>query len=101
MFVRKDISKEDQSVQVAHAARRSQELFGGTKGTYLVVCGVKDLFELLQVIDLCDDNDIKHCCVFEPDIKEKEKPMFTALATEIVKPELRTVFKNYKLLRFK
>jgi hypothetical protein len=99
VFVRQDMSQEQQAVQACHAAHESgatgtpMEIMGST----LVLIGVKNENALNQAFAECKINKIRSNMFFEPDRGGEA----TAFATKPILEEDRVYFSKYRTLRFK
>lgn len=99
VFVRQDLSQEQQAVQACHATQCTIGLLTlaeANKST-LVLLGVQNRDTLKKAWNFIDGQGIKTRLFLEPD-KDNEA---TAFATEPVKEEQREHFANFKTLRFK
>jgi hypothetical protein len=99
VLVRKDISIEQQLVQVGHAAREAALAFPAHPNepiASVIVCEVPDRQALLDASGRLDDYGIEHSTFFEPDFGMGE----SALATRsvLLKKE-RYIFQKYPLYR--
>ena len=95
IFVRKDLSKEQQAIQSVHAAIESTK-----KWPYLgyhprlVLIGVKNEEKLKKILDNAREHGIIMAEFFEDDVG------MTAIASRpIISEEDRNVFKKYQLLK--
>lgn len=99
VFVRQDIPIEQQLVQASHACQISGMEFGKPEKTpSIVMIGVKDQAELLDVSERLNRHEISHHAFYEPDFG----PMgYSALATcPLLTKKERRVFNKYKLYKF-
>jgi hypothetical protein len=99
IFVRQDISPEQQLIQFGHAAC----VMGKNLPEHIcphnlnfVGIGVPNEPSLIKALFHIYDNDIGHHKFYEPDINNE----LTAIASSPIEGEKRIVFKNYKTLRF-
>lgn len=98
VFIRKDISFEQQLVQAAHATLELGQRFAENKDQCsIVMIGVKNKNELLKVAEKLKVNDIDYELFFEPDFEMGE----SALATRPIVGEERFLFKKYNLYKSK
>lgn len=95
ILVRKDIPLADQICQVAHAAADAGRDFRIPAHTNVVVLAVADSNELAHTAQMLSYRDVDNRQVFEPD----DDIGFAALATRIVNPEERQLFRHFKLWR--
>ena len=99
IFVRKDLSNEQKLVQSCRAVAESAKthFHKASEHPHFVICEVKNESELLKVYTKAKNSFIE-CSIFqEADLEDQ----FTAFATEPVYGEVRKVFKNCQLLKFK
>lgn len=98
VFVRQDISKEQQVVQAAHVTLELGAHIGaeGAKNLHFVVCGVENEKELEKVLIYAINNDVEMVSFIEPDIGHQ----ITAIASVPLKGRVREVFKEYKKLKY-
>lgn len=99
VLIRKDISLEQQLVQVGHAAREAALAYPAAPDepiASVIVCEVPDREALLSASTRLTDYGIEHSVFFEPDFGMGE----SALATRsvLLKKE-RYIFKKYPLYR--
>ena len=98
VFIRKDISYEQQLVQAAHAALELGMKYPNIKDQCsIVIVGVKNKNELLKVSNRLKDNNVDFEMFFEPDFDMGE----SALATRPIVGEERLLFKKYNLYKSK
>jgi len=93
VFVRQDMSKEYQIVQACHACLEVEKV---PAETHLILIGVKNQLELLEVAEKLTAKAIGFEMFFEPDYETGH----SALTTEPIYGARRLVFKKYKLLKF-
>ena len=99
VFVRQDMSQEQQAVQAGHALHESgatgspMEIMGST----VVLIGVKNEIALKVAFDECKRNKIRSNMFKEPDRGGEA----TAFATKPIFEEDRVHFAKYCTLRFK
>jgi hypothetical protein len=98
VFVRQDLSNEQQLVQAAHAT-----LVLGNKlknknvsELYFTVIGVPQLIDFRRVMDDLNAHGTKFESFYEPD----QGNTLTAIATHPIPKEERGILRDYKLLRF-
>ena len=94
-LVRKDISLADQICQVSHASLEAGKRFKHDEGCNLVLLGVQDQSELLQVMQMISQNSIGYFCHVEPD--DDIGP--AAICTQPVTKMQRNLFAGYRLWR--
>lgn len=93
VFVRSDISLQQQAVQAVHAAYQlGNEYSRPDFIPSLVLLSVSNLDELLNARQICKDNGFKHHLFYENDIDA-----FTSLAVEPLSVENKKVFSTYRL----
>lgn len=99
VFVRTDISFEQQLVQAAHAALEAGFAFNAPHETSsIVMVAAKNQDELFRIAQRLEVNDIKFKMFHEPDFNMGE----SAIATEaICCPDKRRALKKYQLYKFK
>ena len=99
VFVRTDISFEQQLVQSAHAALESGFAFNAPHETSsIVMIAAKNRNELFKIANHLESNEIQFKMFFEPDFDMGE----SAIATEaICCPKKRNALKKYQLYKFK
>jgi hypothetical protein len=99
VLIRKDISLEQQLVQVGHAAREAALAFPAAHDeptASVIVCEVPDREALLAASTRINDYGIEHSVFFEPDFGMGE----SALATRsVMLKKERYLFKKYPLYR--
>lgn len=94
IFVRTDISLEQQLVQAAHAALEAGFKFEKPKNTaFLVLIAVKNQETLLKTADFLEKSGVKSVLFFEPD----NNMGYSALGTEPVDENNRRPFRKFKL----
>lgn len=96
VFVRKDLPFSQQVVQVSHACIEATRYFldSDTEHPHLIVLGVNNESKLYQAIQKLNFHGIRHKPFREADRNDE----ITAVATEIVTGERRSIFKKYQLL---
>lgn len=95
LFVREDLSKPQQIVQVAHAVDEMKNIIGKTnKTSYMVLFGAKDEFNLSVISEYLSTKGIEHEMFYEPDIVSH-----TAIATRPLLYTEREAMKRFKLLK--
>lgn len=102
-FIRKDLPKVQQIIQMSHACYESavaNTIRDYQTGIELTPCiclfEVSDELELLRVTEYLRDNEIRYSCFEEPDFGHE----YTAICTEIIRTDQkRTLFRNFKLYR--
>lgn len=99
VFVRTDISIEQQLVQSAHAALEAGKQFNESKAiSSIVMIAAKNKDELHKIANRLEQNGILFNMFHEPDFGMGD----SALATEpICCPDKRKVLKKYQLYKFK
>lgn len=98
VFVRTDLSIEQQAVQACHAsieAARNSLISPCDEHPSLVLCGVKSEHQLKNVIGHLTELNIHHHSFIEPDIGNE----LTAICTEPVTQNMRHNFRKYRCLR--
>lgn len=94
IFVRKDISLEQQLVQAAHAALEAGFTFQKPKNTaFLVLIAVETQEKLLKTADTLEKQGIKTVLFFEPD----DNMGYSAFATEPIDENNRRPFRRFRL----
>jgi hypothetical protein len=98
IFVRQDISKEQQAVQAAHATfcAGREYLHHSPEKVNFVLVGVPDELHLVDVGCTLNDNYVKYVTFREPDLSETQ----TAIATQPLKEHQKRFLKHYPLLKF-
>ena len=92
-IIRKDISIEQQIVQMAHAAHEAGSKFGEHQNLILLSCDNEN--EICEAAGLLKACSIEHSLFFESDIME-----YTALCTEPIKDKrTRNLFKRWPLYK--
>jgi len=96
VFVRKDLPHPQQVVQASHACIEATKAFldPDLEHPHLVVVGVNDEHRLFKCANKLERAGVKFKMFLEPDRNDE----YTALATEPVFGETRTIFRNYTLL---
>lgn len=95
IFVRQDLSKPQQIVQAAHAALVAGEKFHQPAPTNIVLIGVENQYDLLEVSQLLEYHRIEHTMFNEPDYDTG----FTAIATKpLTDNRERKPLNKFKLL---
>lgn len=99
IFIRTDISYEQQLVQSSHAALEAGFHFDKPDQTSsIIMIGVKNKDDLHKVAQRLHQNDIMYKMFHEPDFGIGD----SAIATEpIICNQKRTVIKKYQLYKFK
>lgn len=100
VFVREDLSPEQQCVQCAHSCIEATKAFcSGDQQEWvhphLVVCGVPDEAALDRVMLRLETKSINYRAFCEPDRNNE----ITAIATSPIRGKLRKVFSGYRLLK--
>lgn len=98
VFIRQDLSKEQQVVQSAHATLVLGSKLQGYDHTKLnfVVCGAKDLSELNQVKEHINGNGMETVEFTEPDLNNE----VTALASFPMSVSKKRCMRRYKILTY-
>lgn len=98
IFVRQDISKEQQAVQAAHATFVAGTTFEhkSPEQVNFVLIGVEDETKLLSLECSLEERGIKYVIFREPDLASS----ITAIATEPLKEHQKRFLKRYKTLEF-
>lgn len=96
VFVREDLSIEQQTVQAAHAAYEAGIRFGQADGPYgsIVICVAQNSKELQKISIRLGYLNIKHHCFHEPDIPNDK---LTAIGTESLSKDRRKPLRKYRL----
>ena len=100
VFVRKDLTIQDQMCQACHASQISGAHYGCPENCHIVVLEVLDEKELLVTSLICSKAKIQYIIFDEPSNAENEALGFTALATEPISQNKRQYFSKYKLWSF-
>lgn len=95
LFVREDLSKQQQIVQSAHAALEAGFRFErpDPDTTHLVLIGAKDEEHLMNIQLHLNESGIEYELFFEPDIDSH-----TAIATKPLKGEERKALRKFRLM---
>lgn len=97
VFIRTDIPIADQIVQVSHASLEAGSKFLQTHDSpYVVLIGIKNSEELLDVQDLLNIRNIDYSMFYEPD----DNMGYTAICTSPVSRKRKGIFKNFNLWEF-
>lgn len=98
IFIRKDLSLEQQLVQSNHASLEAGFSFQKPEKTSsIVLIGAKDKEELYEIGDRLSRHGIKHCMFHEPDFDMGH----SAIATEPIHDiKVRRVMSKYKLYKY-
>jgi hypothetical protein len=99
IFVRQDISPEQQLIQFGHVCCVMGKYLPSNvcpHSLHFVGIGVRDEFELTEVIDLIRCNNQVAYFFQEPDINGE----ITAVASSPVKGECREAFSSFQTLKF-
>jgi hypothetical protein len=95
VFVRNDLSFSQKVVQSSHAVLEATRAFIDNDHRYkIVVVAAKSEVKLKSIMEEATSHDIKTVAFTEPDMQYQ----ITAIATEPLTDEKRTVFARYKLL---
>jgi hypothetical protein len=96
VFVRTDISYEQQLVQASHACFEAGIKFNHEKEQCsIVMIGIKNKEKLLQVEHYLKTNDVDYSMFFEPDFDMGE----SAIATRPMRGNERKLFKKFQLYK--
>jgi hypothetical protein len=102
LFVRQDISPEQQAVQAAHAAFKAgtnitDNASGLADKTNFVLVGVQNEYRLKEVVNVLDGNkDCSYVVFNEPDLDNA----MTAIATKPMKAHKKRFLRQYQTLTF-
>ena len=99
IFVRQDISPEQQLIQFGHAACVMGKNLPDEvcpKSLNFVGIGVKTEYDLFMAMDRMVRSDVSYHAFTEPDLRNE----ITAVASVPVKGTAREAFKKYNTLRF-
>ena len=98
IFVRQDLSKEQQLVQAAHVALVLGNRLNRPKADdiYFQVCGVPQLIDFAPLMKDLNKYGVKYETFYEPD----QGHTLTAIATYPTPKDQRGMLRNYKLLKF-
>jgi hypothetical protein len=98
IFVRQDISPEQQAVQAAHATYVAGAKFEpkDPEQTHFVLIGISDEAAMLSAQELLQEHDTEYVSFKEPDLGD----IVTAIATEKMKESQKRFLKKYKKLVF-
>ena len=96
-FVRTDLPLPQQIVQAAHACIEATKAFPSEEHPHLVVLSAKNEEFIFKVAKKLDAAGIQYRIFIEPDRNNE----ITALCTEIISGESRSVFKNYQCVKEK
>ena len=97
VFVRKDLSIQDQMCQACHAAQISGAEYGCPEDCHIVVLQVTNEEELLVTSLICNKAKIKYIIFDEQCNGDDENLGFTAISTEPITQVKRQYFSKYKL----
>ncbi len=92
MFIREDLSHPQQIVQTAHAVDELNKRHPHRPGNYMVLCGAKSEFDLVQISEWLTEQKIAHEMFYEPDVDGH-----TAIATMPLIGEERKKMRRFKL----
>ena len=92
IFIRGDLSSQQQIIQAAHSSTYIGSKYGGD--SHIVLCGVKCENGLYDISEYLEGNSIDFHMFYEPDVKS-----YTSLTTEPLKGDKRKLMKKFKLLR--
>ena len=95
VFVRGDLTNSQIAVQSGHSLIEICQKYTFKYHPSLVYLVVKSEFKLKTVMQECLDNNINFSIFREPDINNE----ITAIATEPLSGEKRTIFRRYQLLK--
>jgi hypothetical protein len=98
VFVRSDLSIPQLTVQSCHAVIEASNAFNFSSlpvHPSVIVLGIKNEQKLHRVRRYLIDQDIKHAHFYEPDIGHE----LTALATEPLYDDRRSLLRKYQLLQ--
>lgn len=90
IFVRKDISLEQQLVQAAHVACVAGEKFNDSD-SHMVLLSVSDIDELMYVSHQLDFCEIQHAIFFEPDNNMGNSAIATAPINGAVRCKIQKI----------
>lgn len=95
--MRCDLPPPQQAVQACHACIEMARtlLPPGDEHPHLVLCGVRSELQLRKVLRHLERIEVAFRTFFEPDLEGQ----LTAVATEVVRGELRDSFRRYQCLR--
>jgi len=98
IFVRQDLSREQQLVQAAHATLVLGNKLKRTdvNELYFTVVGIPQLIDFRSVMNDLNAHGTKYETFYEPD----QGNTLTAIATHPILRSERGILKDYKLLRF-
>lgn len=93
LFVREDISRQQQIIQTAHAvdALNKQHPYDGIHN--MVLLKATDEEHLLDIMQYVSSSNIEHHMFYEPDVSE-----YTAIATRPLKQHERGVFAHFDIM---
>lgn len=97
LFIRKDLSREQQIIQTAHAIHMAgMNQLEKNIIPHAVLIGAENNEELFDISEYISANNIEHEIFFEPDINQ-----YTAIATHPIKGEQqRAIFANFETLKY-
>lgn len=98
IFVRQDISREQQAVQAAHATFVAGAKFThkSPEQVYFVLIGVEDEIRLADIARMLEERETAHVLFREPDLDNS----ITAIATAPMKEHQKRFLKHFKKLEF-
>lgn len=98
IFIREDLTHEQQIVQASHAALEAGFRFDApTETTHIVLIGAKDEMKLREIQLHLEDTRIEHEIFYEPDYDTG----FTAIATRPLFGDERKHLRKFKLYKRK
>jgi len=98
IFVRQDLSEEQQLVQAAHVTLvLGNKLKQDVSEVYFTVIGVPQLIDFRGVMNDLNAHGTRYETFYEPD----QGGTLTAIATHPIPKDERGALRDYKLLRFK
>lgn len=97
IFVRQDLSPEQQLVQAAHVTLvLGNKLKRDCSDLYFTVIGIPQLIDFVQVTKNLQKHGTEYVSFYEPD----QGSTLTAIATHPIPKDERGNLRDYKLLRF-
>lgn len=97
VFVRQDLSNEQQLVQAAHATLvLGNKLKRDVNELYFTVIGIPQLIDFRKVMNDLNTHGTQYETFYEPD----QGNTLTAIATHPISKDQRGILKDYKLLKF-
>lgn len=93
LFVRKDLSAQQQIIQTAHAIHQVGQNVKSSDVPNAVLFGASDEDELMRIQSHLASNDVAFEMFFEPDVQA-----YTAIATHPIEGEKRKLMRKFKMM---